>query len=189
MAEIPFHGAGLAFPVQADPSGSLVLRSGPDKIEESIRLVLSTRPGERPMRPTFGCAAYDHVFAPASSPRTIGAVCRAVEEALTMWEPRIEVRSVVAWPAEGETAGLYVEVEYVVRATNDPRNLVHPFYAIPPEPAGGAGPGAGQGVATGGVTRAVTGAVVPGALTSGAAGPGAARPAAGAPGRGPGARP
>lgn len=136
MAEAPFLGAGLAFPFRADPSGALVLRHGTDKIEESIRLVLSTRPGERPMRPTFGCAAHDHVFAPSSSPRTIGAVCRAVEDALTMWEPRIELRSVRAWPTEGDPPGLYVEVAYVVRATNDPRNLVHPFYVIPPEPVG-----------------------------------------------------
>lgn len=136
MADAPFLGAGLAFPFQADPTGSLLLRSGREKIEESIRLILSTRPGERPMRPEFGCAAHDLVFAPAASPRTIGAVSRAVEEALARWEPRIEVRSVVARPGEGELGALYVEVEYVIRATNDPRNLVHPFYTIPPEPGG-----------------------------------------------------
>lgn len=153
MADVPFHGAGLAFPFQADARGALVLRRGPEKVEESIRLILSTRPGERPLRPTFGCAAHDHVFAPASSPRTIGEVCRAVEEALTMWEPRIEVRGVNAWPADGDHAGLYVEVEYLIRATNDPRNLVHPFYAIPPEPSvAGSGPGAVTGPATAGST-------------------------------------
>ncbi|MCL3860415.1 GPW/gp25 family protein [Actinotalea sp. K2] len=133
MAEARFLGAGPAFPFQADPGGSLMLRSGTAKIEESIRLVLSTRPGERPMRPTFGCRAHEMVFSPSASPRTLGMVSRAVEEALAMWEPRIDVRGVTAWPDATDPTVLYVEVEYVVRATNDPRNLVHPFYTIPPE--------------------------------------------------------
>lgn len=138
MAEAPFHGSGLAFPFQADPGGSLVLRSGPEKIEESIRLILSTRPGERPMRPEFGCAAHDFLFAATTSPRTIGAISRAVEAALARWEPRIEVRSVLAGPAPGAAWVLVVEVEYLIRATNDTRNLVHPFYTISAEPAQGA---------------------------------------------------
>ena len=142
MAETPFLGGGLAFPFQAAPSGALVLRHGPDKVEESIRLILSTRPGERPMRPDFGCAAHDLVFAPASSPRTIGAVCRAVTESLTRWEPRVDVVDVQARALPGDPSVLQVEVDYVIRATNDPRNLVHPFYEITPE-QGPAGPEGG----------------------------------------------
>lgn len=133
MAEAPFLGAGPAFPVQTDPGGAVLLRSGTDKVEESIRLILATRRGERPMRPEFGCAAHELVLAPAESPRTLGAVCRAVEDALTRWEPRVEVRSVTA-TGGGVEATLQVEVYYVVRGTNDVRNLVHPFYVIPPEP-------------------------------------------------------
>ncbi len=132
MADVDFLGAGPAFPVETDPGGAVRMLSGVDKVEQSLRLILATRRGERPMRPEFGCAAHELVLAPAGSPKTIGAVCRAVEEALTRWEPRVAVQKVSAAPtdAEGE---LLVEVDYVVRATNDPRNLVHPFYAIPPE--------------------------------------------------------
>ena len=133
MAEAEFLGAGPAFPFQADPGGAVMLRSGVDKVEQSIRLVLATRPGERAMRPEFGCAAHDLVLAPSASPRTIGLVCRAVQDALTRWEPRIEVSSVTARPHPDAAEVLEVEVAYVVRATNDPRNLVHPFYVIPPE--------------------------------------------------------
>lgn len=134
MADALFRGTGLAVPFRADPGGRLVLSSGVDKIEESIRLVLGTRRGERPMRPTFGCAAHELVLAPAASPRTTAAVARAVEEALALWEPRIEVTAVTAWASDDDPPVLHAEVEYRVRETNDPRNLVHPFYAIPPEP-------------------------------------------------------
>lgn len=142
MVEADFLGAGPAFPFRTDPGGAVLLRSGVDKVEESIRLILATRPGERPRRPDFGCAAHHLVLAPAESPRTIGAVCRAVEEALTRWEPRIALRSVTAGPVAGIDGVLQVEVDYVVRATNDPRNLVHPFYLIPPEPSPAIGRGA-----------------------------------------------
>lgn len=133
MDENSFVGAGPAFPFAVDAGGAVLIRHGADKVEESIRLILSTRPGERPMRPEFGCAAHELVFAPASSPRTIGKVVRAVEEALSRWEPRIDLLSVSAAPGEREGV-LVVAVDYVVRSSNDARNLVHPFYAIPPEP-------------------------------------------------------
>lgn len=131
-----FLGAGPAFPFRTDPGGSVLLTAGVDKIEQSIRLILATRRGERPMRPEFGCAAHEMVFEPMQSARTVGAVSRAVEEALTRWEPRIEVRSMAAGTAPGADGVLLVEVGYEVRATNDVRNLVHPFYVIPPESPG-----------------------------------------------------
>ncbi|WP_130014282.1 GPW/gp25 family protein [Serinicoccus sediminis] len=135
MADPSFLGSGPAFPFSVDAGGSVLLRHGTDKVEQSIRLILSTRIGERPMRPEFGCAAHEHVFAPAASPRTTGKVVRAVEDALTRWEPRIDLLSVTADPGQQEGV-LVVEVGYLVRATNDVQNLVHPFYAIPPEPDG-----------------------------------------------------
>ena len=60
-----FIGAGWAFPLRTDPTGGIALVSREREIEESIRLILATAPGERPMRPEFGCAVHDHVFAPA----------------------------------------------------------------------------------------------------------------------------
>ncbi|MDR6905362.1 phage baseplate assembly protein W [Agromyces sp. 3263] len=129
-----FVGHGWAFPVHADATGRIALTSDEREIEESIRLILATAPGERPMRPEFGCAVHEYVFAPADA-STAGAIGAAVRAALRYWEPRIEVGDVTV-SLEGAGDGvLYIDVGYSILGTNDPRNLVFPFYVIPREPS------------------------------------------------------
>jgi phage baseplate assembly protein W len=96
-----------------------------------MRLILGTSPGERPMRPDFGCSIHDHVFAPADT-TTIGMIAFEVRLALNRWEPRIEVLDVVVTADEEDTATLLIEIQYEIRGTNNPRNLVFPYYVIPP---------------------------------------------------------
>src|SRR4051794_3750378 len=126
-----FVGSGWAFPLRADTTGGVALVSGVREIEESIRLILATAPGERPMRPEFGCAVHDYVFAPADA-STAGDIAYAVRVALQRWEPRISLTDVVVRFDAVESGTLYIEIQYSVRGTNDPRNLVFPFYVIPP---------------------------------------------------------
>ncbi len=83
-----FIGAGWAFPLRTDATGAIALVRGEREIEESIRLILATAPGERPMRPEFGCAVHDYVFAPADA-STAGQIAYEVRVALERWEPRI----------------------------------------------------------------------------------------------------
>jgi len=125
-----FVGAGWAFPVRTDATGRIGLVTGVREIEESIRLILATAPGERPMRPEFGCAVHDYVFAPADA-STAGDIAYAVRVALDRWEPRIELKDVTVRFDAVDNGTLYVDVEYAVLGTNDPRNLVFPFYLIP----------------------------------------------------------
>lgn len=127
-----FIGAGLAFPLRVDASGALALVRREQEIEEAIRIVIGTAPGERPQRPAFGCRIHDHVFAPADA-TTAGLVAADVRAALDRWEPRIVVSGVDVYPDEDDPALLYVDVGYTIRGTNDPRNLVFPFYTIPSE--------------------------------------------------------
>lgn len=133
MADAPFVGTAVAFPFQTDPGGAVLMRSGAEAVAQSIRLILGTRPGERPMRPQYGCAVHDVVLSPSASPRTISAANRAVQDALARWEPRIDVQSVSAAPDPERAEVLTIEIEYRIKATNDVRNLVFPFYSIPPE--------------------------------------------------------
>jgi phage baseplate assembly protein W len=125
-----FVGSGWAFPVRADPTGKVALVTGTREIEESIRLILMTAPGERPMRPEFGCAVHDYVYAPADA-STAGDIAYAVRVALTRWEPRVDLEAVTVRFDAVDRGVLYVDIEYSVRGTNDPRNLVFPFYVIP----------------------------------------------------------
>jgi phage baseplate assembly protein W len=132
--DIDFIGRGVAFPMRIDAKGRIALAGGADDIAESMRIILMTAPGERPMRPRFGCRIWDHVFAPLNS-STLAAMGFAVRGALAEWEPRIVVEDVRV-TRDPETQGaVQVAVGFRVRATNDRRNLVYPFYVIPEEGA------------------------------------------------------
>lgn len=106
--------------------------SGLREIEESMRLILGTARGERPMRPEFGCGIHDYVFAGAD-PSTMARMEHEVRVALERWEPRIEVEEVELSQDPAGAGVLYVDVSYSVSGTNDRRNLVFPFYTIPAE--------------------------------------------------------
>ena len=127
-----FVGQGWAFPVRTDATGRVALVSHEREVEESIRLILGTAYGERPMRPDYGCAIHDYVFAGVDSD-VAGRIAAAVRASLTRWEPRIDVRDVRIQFDQDEAALIYIDIRYSVRDTNDPRNLVFPFYTIPPE--------------------------------------------------------
>jgi phage baseplate assembly protein W len=123
-------GAGLRFPLGADHRGALAMARGEDDIEQAIWIVLGTAPGERPMRPEFGCDVHDFVFETVDA-ATVGRIEGAIRGALDRWEPRIEVLG-VDFDLAGTTEGkLSITISYRVRATNTKRNLVYPFYVIP----------------------------------------------------------
>jgi uncharacterized protein len=129
-----FIGAGLAFPLHTDPTGGLALVRGEREIVEAIRLILATSPGERPMRPEFGCAIGEFVFAPADA-TTAGLIAYEVRVALERWEPRIDLHDVQVDFADSENGVLLINIRYALRDSNDPRNLVFPFYVIPAQEA------------------------------------------------------
>ena len=125
-------GRGWAFPPQINAQGGMALTSDSNEIEQAIHIILSTAPGQRVMRPTFGCRLQDLVFAP-NSVQTATQARRYVEEALGMWEPRIEVRQVMVRPDPQVGNSLLIEIVYRVKATRDQRTLTYPFYLIPDE--------------------------------------------------------
>src|SRR5215467_12389861 len=124
-----FIGRGLAFPLRTDATGSIALVGGDREIVEAIRLILATAPGERPMRPEFGCAVHDFVFFPADD-TTAGRIAYEVRASLERWEPRVEIAEVEVTVDPVAAATLWIEIRYMRRGTNDPRNLVFPFYVI-----------------------------------------------------------
>ena len=125
-------GSGLAFPLQVDRRGQIALAKDEQDIEQAIQLILGTAPGERPMRPEFGCGVHDFVFDSIDA-NTIGSMEEAIREALLRWEPRIDVRDVRFDSSDAMSGLLTIDILYKVRATNTSRNLVYPFYVIPAE--------------------------------------------------------
>lgn len=127
-----FLGNGLSFPIRMNGRGEVMLVTGNEDIEQSIRIILGTRPGERVMREDFGCRAYELMFDPRSA-ATISLLQEFVFDALRMWEPRIEVLSVNVTADEENDGALLAEIEYEIKAVHDTRSIVYPFY-IEPEP-------------------------------------------------------
>ena len=125
-------GTGLAFPLQVDHRGAMALTHGEEDIAQAIELILGTAPGERPMRPEFGCAIHDFTFDTIDA-AMVGKVDVAIRIALGRWEPRIEVTEIDFELGAADHGRIDIAIAYRVRATNSSRNLVHPFYLIPAE--------------------------------------------------------
>jgi phage baseplate assembly protein W len=133
VQESAFIGSGWAFPIRPSSTGGITTVTGEEDIRRAIHLILGTTPGERPMRPEFGCPLIEFVYAPMNS-GTFGAIAFEVEQALRRWEPRIELEDVLVYPYPGVDACLAISVTYHLRHTFDRRNLVFPFYVIPDHP-------------------------------------------------------
>jgi len=120
-----FLGVGWKFPVKVDETtGRIKTSRFEEDIQEAIRLIIMTRPGERVMRPDFGCGLQDYLFA-GMDYDTTSQMRLEIQKALLNWEPRITDVEVRVETANGQ---LLIHVDYVVRATNNPFNLVYPYF-------------------------------------------------------------
>ncbi|SDS77722.1 GPW/gp25 family protein [Actinopolymorpha singaporensis] len=128
MTETPSRlGSGWAFPVRPrQVGGGLAYASGAEKVREAILLVLRTEPGERVMRPTFGCGLRRYL----GEPNTVATRARLVREvtgALDAWEPRVQLREVTATAGDDPSLVL-LTVRYEHARDGSPGLLVYPFY-------------------------------------------------------------
>ena len=126
-------GTGVSFPLRVDRLGSIAVSSGNSDVQEAIDIILGTAPGERPMRPEFGCGIHNYIFDTIDA-SMLGMVEYEIRAALDRWEPRIEVLEITPDLARVDEGVLMLEITYSLVATNDIRNLVYPFYLIPDEP-------------------------------------------------------
>ena len=120
-------GTGVAFPFRGDGRGHIAMSTGEVDVEQAIRIILGTNPGERVMRPDFGAGLDDFLFEPIT-PGTLERVRRRVEEALIDFERRIDVLRVEVKPGGAPVNRLDIAIDYRVRSTNALHNLVYPFY-------------------------------------------------------------
>lgn len=127
----PYIGAGFAFPINLNVQGSLQLSGSTPNLEESIRIILGTRLGERVYRPNFGSRLSELVFEPMNT-RVLLLIRLYVKEALEIWEPRIIVQDVVTEP-DPIRGRVDIEIIYQVKDSLDLRSMVYPFYLQPVE--------------------------------------------------------
>lgn len=119
-------GRGWGFPVRPTDVGRLSLVAGPEKVAQSIRIILDTEPQERIMRPDFGCGLRRYLMQP-NAVATRALIQRDVERALATWEPRIELTSVQVDPGD-DPALVIIRISYVHVRDGRPGNLVYPFF-------------------------------------------------------------
>lgn len=124
-----FLGKGVAFPLRLSVQGRFQLTAGIQNIEESIRVILQTGLGERVYRPDFGSRLSELVFAPMNT-QTLLLIRLCVEEALTMWEPRIVLDTVRTEPDPLE-GRINIIIEYHPKSSHDRLSMVYPFYLLP----------------------------------------------------------
>ncbi|HML35996.1 MAG TPA: GPW/gp25 family protein [Bacillota bacterium] len=120
-----FLGTGWKFPIQVDEATGRIMTSRYEEdIQEAIRIIVMTGKGERVMRPDFGCGLREYLFQGLDY-ETVTQMRGEIEEALTGWEPRIADVEVDVIPDDGK---MLIHVSYVVRSTNNPFNLIFPYY-------------------------------------------------------------
>ena len=120
-------GSGWPMPPAPDPrTGSMAKIEGPDRVRQSIQIILETEPGERIMRPTFGCGLRRFLMKPNTT-ATRALIQRDVQTALTQWEPRIRLQSVSVEPGD-DPALVLIGIMYTDARTQRPDNFVYPFY-------------------------------------------------------------
>ena len=127
MDDHSFLGNGWSFDVMPDlVTGRIRMCGGDDDIAQAVRLILNTRRGERVMRPDFGCRLCDFAFE-SFSESVRSEMLEEVKTALIMHEPRISDIEVTIDDTASE-GRIVLNISYVVRDTNNPYNLVFPFF-------------------------------------------------------------
>jgi len=123
-----FLGTGWGFPPAFDPrTREVVMVTQQQDVEESLRILLSTSPGERVMHPTYGCGLQRMVFENIDESR-LTEIRSLVERAVLFFEPRVVLHEVMIDTEELFTGILRLRLDYSIRTTNTRHNLVYPLY-------------------------------------------------------------
>ncbi len=126
MSTMRWLGKGWAYPPVPGRTGTLAFEEGPEKVRQAIWIVLDTEPGERVMRPTFGCGLRRYLMKPNTA-AVRALIQREVAGAISDWEPRVELKTVRVDPGEDPSL-VTIDVSYVHVRDGRPGNLVYPFY-------------------------------------------------------------
>lgn len=126
--ESGFLGRGWSFPVRFDsPDRGLSMVSDVQDIEESLRILLGTHPGERVLQPDYGCGIRRFTFEPMTA-QTLTELKDIVSRAILFFEPRIALDDIHASSGDDREGVLLLVLTYTVRTTNTRHNMVYPFY-------------------------------------------------------------
>jgi phage baseplate assembly protein W len=123
-----FYGTGWSFPPAFDNTlGQVDMTSDVTDIQRSLQILLSTRPGERIMQPTFGCNLEELLFEPLTT--TLKTYMKQIiETAILYHEPRIKLNNVDLSESQDLEGLVLIKIDYIVRSNNSRFNFVYPYY-------------------------------------------------------------
>ncbi len=123
-----FYGTGWAFPPAFDnKTGEALMVSDATDIQQSLHVLLSTRPGERVMQPTYGCNLEELLFEPLTTTfKTY--IKQLIQTAILYHEPRIKLNNVDLDDSVDVEGLVLIKLEYTIRTSNSRYNFVYPFY-------------------------------------------------------------
>lgn len=119
-------GFGLGMPLLPQ-SGRLPRASGAERVRQALRMILEIEPGERLMRPDFGCGLRRYLQQPNTG-ATRAQIEADVRRALVRWEPRIELLAVAVEPDAAVASAVWIVIDYRLRIDGSRDNLVYPFH-------------------------------------------------------------
>lgn len=123
-----FLGTGWSFPPSFDKTSRFVRMSSDEKdIMESLKVLLSTRPGERIMLPDYGCSLDALLFESINLTLTTN-ITEIIHTAILYYEPRIDLENVTLNQEYILDGRIDIIIDYRIRATNSRQNMVYPFY-------------------------------------------------------------
>nr|WP_129734257.1 GPW/gp25 family protein [Parabacteroides goldsteinii] len=120
-----FLGKGWSFPPKLT-EGGVKMSTYEKDIEESLRILFSTSPGERVNRYDYGCPLRRYAFEPMNMEVTI-RMRNDITRAITLFEPRITLED-VSFEERPDEGILLIQLAYTVIRTNSRNNMVYPFY-------------------------------------------------------------
>ena len=124
-----FLGKGWGFPVNFDKTLSTIkMSTGNDDIIESIKILLSTIPGERHMHPDYGCDLSSLSFEPLTSSLK-SSIKEIIKTAILLYESRITVEN-IKFEDNTIDGKIFIHIIYIIKSTNTRTNLVYPYYII-----------------------------------------------------------
>ena len=123
-----FFGTGWGFPPDFDQTlGGVDMANDMADIQQSLQILLSTRPGERIMQPTYGCNLEELLFEPLTTTlRTY--MKQIIETAILYHEPRIKLNNVDLSESQELEGLVLIRIDYTVRSNNSRFNFVYPYY-------------------------------------------------------------
>jgi uncharacterized protein len=128
LEEHSFIGKGWSFPPTFDnQTGTILMVSEEDDIAQSLQILLGTRPGERVMKPGFGCNLDVMLFEPITT-TLVAYVKDLIQTAVLYHEPRIDMETININTVYMNDGLILIELEYTILASNSRFNMVYPFY-------------------------------------------------------------